>query len=72
MKFSILRKEITPHISVLQGGFAARSHNSEGVHDKPYASIVLIQANKTVVIIALDLLYGDRSFANGKWIMKIK
>lgn len=65
MKFSILKEEITPHIPVLQGGFADRTHKSEGVHDMPYVSVVLIQANKTVVIIALDLLFGDRSFANG-------
>jgi len=65
MKFSILKDQITPHIPVLQGGFAARTHKSEGIHDDPYATVVIIQANKTVIIIALDLLYGDRSFANG-------
>jgi hypothetical protein len=65
MKFSILKEEITPHIPVLQGRFAARNHKSEGVHDEPYATVVIIQANKLVVIIALDLLFGDRSFANG-------
>ncbi len=65
MRFSIQKEKITPHIPVFQGGFGARMHKSEGIHSDPYASVVVIQANKTVVIIALDLLGGDRSFANG-------
>jgi len=65
VKFSILKEEITPHIPVLQGGFSGRNHKSLGVHDSPYLSVVIIKSNKTVVIIALDLLYGDRSFASG-------
>lgn len=65
MKFSILKEKITPDIPVLQMGFSARTHKSTGVHDDPYASVVLIQANETVIIIALDLVYGDRSFAYG-------
>ena len=64
MKFYICKEEITPHIPVFQAGFAGRTHKSEGIHDKPYATVLIIQENKAVVIISLDLLYGDRSFAN--------
>jgi len=64
MKFAVLKEKITPHIPVFQCGFSARTHKSEGVHDDPYASVVLLCANKTVAIIAFDLVGGDRSFAN--------
>ncbi|HOJ09266.1 MAG TPA: hypothetical protein PK733_01565 [Clostridiales bacterium] len=65
MKFFISKEKITPDIPVLQSGFAARKHKSEGIYDDPYATVLIIKENKTVVIIALDLLYGDRSFAYG-------
>lgn len=65
MKFSFIKDKITPPFPMFQGGYAARTHKSEGVHDDPYATVVIIQANKTVIFIALDLLYGDRNFANG-------
>jgi len=65
MKFSIIKEKITPHFPMFQGGYAARTHKSEGVHDDPYATAIIIQANKTVIIIAFDLLYGNRNFANG-------
>lgn len=65
MKFAIRKKVITPDIPVLQGGFAARTHKSEGVHDDAYATVCVLQENRTAVIIALDLLFGDRSFAQG-------
>ena len=60
MKFYICKEEITPHIPVFQAGFAGRTHKSEGIHDKPYATVLIIQENKAVVIISLDLLYGDK------------
>ena len=69
MKFRILKSKITPNIPVLQCGFAARTHKSVGVHDDIYASVILLQSdeesNHTVVIIALDMTGGDRSFAYG-------
>lgn len=66
MKFSILKDDITPHIPVYLCGFAARiDKRNDGVHDEPYASVVILQENKTVVIITLDLIGGDRSYANG-------
>ncbi|NLC44908.1 MAG: hypothetical protein GX783_11605, partial [Clostridiales bacterium] len=66
MKFSILKDEIIPHIPVHLRGFAARiDKRNEGVHDPLYATVVLIQANKTVAIISIDLIGGDRSFADG-------
>jgi len=65
MQFRFLKEKITPDIPVLQMGFASRDHKSLGVHDDPYVSVVLLRANETVVIIALDVVYGDRSFAGG-------
>lgn len=65
MKFSFLKDKITPDIPVMQVGFYARTHKSIGVHDDPYVSVVLMQANETVIIIALDLCFGDKCFAYG-------
>jgi len=65
MKFFIGSKKITPDFPVLQCGFAARNKKSEGVHEDTYASVVIINANETVVIITLDVAYGDKSFAYG-------
>lgn len=64
MKFSFLKEKITPEGSVMQCGFAARTHKSVGVHDDTYASLALMQANDTIAIIALDVCYGDKNFAN--------
>lgn len=65
MKFSFLKEKITPESPVMQAGFSARTHKSEGVYDDPYASVILMQADETVIIIALDLCFGDKSFAAG-------
>jgi len=65
MKFSFLKEKITPDIPVAQVGFSTRDHKSEGVHDDPYASVVVMQANEPVIFIALDLCFGDLSFAYG-------
>lgn len=64
MKFAFLKEKITPEGPVMQVGFAARTHKSVGVHDDIYASLALIKANETVAIIALDVCYGDKNFAN--------
>ena len=64
MKFKILKEAITPDTPVMQVGFSSRTHESTGIHDEPYASVVIMQADETVIIIALDLCYGDKSFAN--------
>ncbi|NJD01531.1 MAG: hypothetical protein FIA99_02755 [Ruminiclostridium sp.] len=65
MKFCILKEIITPDIAVFMAGFTSRTHKSEGVHDDPYVKVILLQANKPVLLIALDLLGGDRSFTDG-------
>lgn len=65
MKFFLGSSKITPDFPVLQCGFAARNKKSEGVHDDTYASVVIMQENETVVIITLDVVYGDKSFAYG-------
>ena len=65
MKFSILKEKITPEFPVYQQGFAAREYKkSIGVNDEIYASVVLLQANKTVLIIAMDLIGGNRRVAD--------
>ncbi|PYI56934.1 neutral/alkaline non-lysosomal ceramidase N-terminal domain-containing protein [Paenibacillus flagellatus] len=65
MKFSMSKADITPQTPVFMTGFAARTHESEGIHDPIYAKAVLLQANKTLLIITLDLSGGDRSFIDG-------
>lgn len=65
LKFSILKEKITPEFPVFQQGFSGRERKkSVGVNDDIYATVALIQANKTVVIIALDLLFGNRRVAD--------
>lgn len=65
MKFSFLKEKITPDIPVALVGFSFRKHMGEGIHDDTYASVVVMQANEPVIIIALDVCYGNLSFANG-------
>jgi neutral ceramidase len=65
MRFCILKDKITPDFPVFQQGFIGRGHKSEGIHDDIFVKVVLMQANKTVLIISLDLCTGDRSFVNG-------
>ncbi|HOJ10178.1 MAG TPA: neutral/alkaline non-lysosomal ceramidase N-terminal domain-containing protein [Clostridiales bacterium] len=65
MKFSILKEKITPEFPVFQQGFSGRARKkSIGVNDDIYATVALIQSNKTVAIIAMDLLYGNRRVAD--------
>lgn len=67
MKYAITRRRITPDEPVMQCGFAARTHKSEGVHDDTWATLLLLQDDKreTAALISLDVLYGNRSFADG-------
>ncbi|NLO36066.1 MAG: hypothetical protein GX112_06915 [Clostridiaceae bacterium] len=66
MRFSIARRRITPDEPVMQCGFAARTHLSEGVHDDLFASMLLLEDDKreTVALVSLDVLYADRAFAD--------
>lgn len=65
MKFYTGSRKITPDFPVLQCGFAARTKKSEGVHDDTYASVVILQKNETILLITLDVVYGDKSFSYG-------
>lgn len=65
MEFCLMKEKITPDVPVKQAGYASRDHMSIGVHDDTYASIALVKASETVVIIALDVCFGDRKFAYG-------
>lgn len=62
MKFSVASADITPKGPVWLAGFGDRTHKSEGVHDPVYAKAVLLQANKTLLIVTLDAVGSDRSF----------
>ncbi|MFK7695138.1 neutral/alkaline non-lysosomal ceramidase N-terminal domain-containing protein [Paenibacillus sp. HJGM_3] len=65
MKFSLSKADITPQTPVWMAGFGDRTHESEGIHDPIFAKAVLLQANKTLLILTLDLSGGDRSFIVG-------
>lgn len=66
MRFSIARRRITPDEPVMQCGFAARTHLSEGVHDDLFAAMLLLEDDKreSVAFVSLDVLYADRAFAD--------
>jgi neutral ceramidase len=65
MKFSIGSRDITPSFPVFQSGFGGRTRKSEGVLQPIYMKVALLQANKTVLIIAIDAMGADRSFVAG-------
>lgn len=65
MKFSIAKEVITPDKHVFLSGFEVRTQKNTGVYDDIYAKVVLLQANKTIVLITLDVTTGDRSFVDG-------
>ncbi|MFC3798243.1 neutral/alkaline non-lysosomal ceramidase N-terminal domain-containing protein [Cohnella sp. GCM10012308] len=65
MKFSVATADITPIGPVWLAGFGDRTHKSEGVHDPVHMKIVLLQANKTLLIVTLDAVGADRSFIVG-------
>jgi hypothetical protein len=62
MRFCISKAVITPDIPVFLQGFIGRSHKSEGIHDDIYARVTLLQSNKAVMLISLDICYADRAF----------
>lgn len=65
LQFAAAKEVITPAKPVYMAGFAARKHQSTGVHDDLYAKIVVLRSNTTLLIISLDVLGGDRSFVSG-------
>lgn len=62
MRFAAVKKVITPRFSFVQQGFAARHNAWTGVHDEIYATAAVLEANKTLALISLDLISGDREF----------
>lgn len=62
MRFALTKTDITPAGPVFLAGFGARDYKSEAVHDPIYVKTVLLEANKTLLILAFDLIGGDRSF----------
>jgi hypothetical protein len=65
MKFCVIKQNITPDKPVFLAGFWGRDHKSEGVHDPIYMKAVLLQANKTLLMLTFDVTGGDRSFVTG-------
>lgn len=65
MKFSVARTEFTPTGPIFLAGFGFRKHQSVGVLAPVYLNTVLLQANKTVLIVGIDALGSDRSFIVG-------
>src|SRR5690242_10622611 len=65
MKFAMQKEIITPDRLVFLSGFGGRTTKHEGVLDDIYARVTLLQHNKSLLIIQLDLTGGDRSFTNG-------
>lgn len=65
MKFNLQVRDITPQTPVYMAGFGGREHQSEGVLDPLTMKTVLLQANKTLLIVTIDALGSDRSFVVG-------
>jgi hypothetical protein len=59
------KQAITPEKPVFLSGFGGRTRKHEGILDDLYARVVLLQQNRSFLIIQLDLTGGDRSFVNG-------
>lgn len=65
LKFAIAKEEITPQQPVFMHGFGDRTRKSEGVLDPVYMTATLLQANRSLLIVALDAMGADRSFIVG-------
>jgi neutral ceramidase len=65
MKFSVAKTDITPKQFVFQAGFGFREHQSVGVLAPIFMSVVLLQENKTLLIVTIDAVGADRSFIIG-------
>lgn len=65
MKFNLQVRDITPKEPVYMAGFGGRDHKSEGILDRLTMKTVLLQANKTLLIVTIDALGSDRSFIVG-------
>ncbi|MBE6931549.1 MAG: hypothetical protein E7463_14865 [Ruminococcaceae bacterium] len=65
MKFCVKRIPITTAHPVMQAGFAARTHLSEGVHDDCFMRVVWLADPEPLVLVSFDLLYAAAGFAHG-------
>jgi hypothetical protein len=63
MKFAAAKAAITPQQPVFQAGFGARTRKSEGVRDDVYAKVAVLVDNMPLVFVTLDVLGGERGFA---------
>ncbi len=65
MLFCTAQEIITPDHPVFMHGYGARTHKSEGVHDPIMMKAVLIQTDKSLLMVTIDTLGSDRSFIVG-------
>lgn len=65
MKFSVESRDITPDKPVFLAGFGSRDRKSEGVLQPIFMKAVLMQANKSLLLVAIDATGADRSFVDG-------
>jgi hypothetical protein len=65
VKFALKNAVITPDRPVFLSGFGGRDRPHEGVLDDLYARVLLMEHDKPLLIIQLDLTGGDRSFVIG-------
>jgi hypothetical protein len=65
MLFCTAQEIITPDHPVFMHGYGARTHKSEGVHDPIMMKAVLLQADKSLLMVTIDTLGSDRSFIVG-------
>lgn len=65
MKFSMASADITPDKPVFMHGYGARKEKSKGVLDPLYMKAVLLQANRALLLVTMDVLGADRSFVIG-------
>lgn len=65
MRFSIAKESITPDWPTFLGGYSARTLRSTGVRDEIYARALMLDDNKSkVLIISLEIVFVMRDFVS--------
>ena len=64
LKVGVAKVNITPFVGVELGGYGARLHPSQGIHDDLYTKVLILDnGERRIAIITNDLLGFDRKFA---------
>lgn len=64
MRFAYAQHSITPAFPFIQRGFAARCTPWESIYDPIYARMLMLEADETLVLVTLDVLYGNKLFGD--------